>query len=168
VDERMFQRACAPTKASSRTVKPCGPDTPMLVSSLRDGDVGPDGPDTPRRRWWLTSPVHQGERGAAVNTIAQGMPDVLAEPVVLPPAFFAAGGPWVRPAPGIPCALYLMRDNDDASLGQFVPRECEVVSPVLSRPILRDGASRPLRMRIEQMATLNPRGEEPRKRRLEP
>jgi hypothetical protein len=35
VDKRMFQRACAPTKASFRTAKPCGPDTPTLVSSLR-------------------------------------------------------------------------------------------------------------------------------------
>ena len=25
----------------------------------------------------------------------------------LPPAFFSAGGPWARPAPGIPCALSL-------------------------------------------------------------
>jgi hypothetical protein len=23
----------------------------------------------------------------------------------LPPAFFSAGGPWVRSAPGLPCAL---------------------------------------------------------------
>src|ERR1700722_14327121 len=26
------------------------------------------------RRWWLTSPVHQGDHGGAVKTIAQGMP----------------------------------------------------------------------------------------------
>jgi hypothetical protein len=26
-----------------------------------------------RGRWWLTSPAHQGEREAAVKTIAQGM-----------------------------------------------------------------------------------------------
>ena len=25
----------------------------------------------------------------------------------LPPAFFVAGGPWVRPSPGIPCALLM-------------------------------------------------------------
>src|ERR1700722_11591794 len=26
------------------------------------------------KRWWLTSPVHQGDHGGAVKTIAQGMP----------------------------------------------------------------------------------------------
>ena len=32
-----------------RTAKSCGPDASTLASSLRDGDVGPNGPDTPRR-----------------------------------------------------------------------------------------------------------------------
>ncbi len=36
---------------------------------------------------------------------AQGMPDVRLNLWYLPPAFFSAGGPWVRPSPGIPCAL---------------------------------------------------------------
>ncbi len=39
------------------------------------------------RRRWLTSPVHRGEYGAAVNTIAQGMPAVPAEPVVTAACF---------------------------------------------------------------------------------
>src|SRR5690242_2685206 len=33
----------------------------------------------------------------------------------LPPAFLVAGGPWVRPAPGIPCALCTFEGHDDAS-----------------------------------------------------
>src|SRR3569833_2247527 len=33
----------------------------------------------------------------------------------LPPAFFFAGGPWGRPAPGIPCALYRGRRSDHPS-----------------------------------------------------
>src|SRR5262249_48254793 len=33
------------------------------------------------------------------------MPDEPAEPVVPSPCFFTARGPWVRPSPGIPCAL---------------------------------------------------------------
>src|SRR5262245_54985687 len=41
------------------------------------------------------------------KTIAQGMPVVSAEPVVLPRAFFVARGPWVQRAPGIPCALFI-------------------------------------------------------------
>ena len=40
-----------------RTAKPCGPDAPTLASSLRDGDVSPNGPDTPRKRRWQKSPV---------------------------------------------------------------------------------------------------------------
>jgi len=68
------QRACAPTKASFRTAKPCGPVPPTLGSSFSQ--------DVREKRRWLTSPEHRGERGAAVNTIAQGMPAVPAEPVV--------------------------------------------------------------------------------------
>jgi len=35
-----------------------------------------------RRQWWPKSPAHQGEREVAVKTVARGMPDVSAEPVV--------------------------------------------------------------------------------------
>ena len=68
------QRACARTKASFRTAKPCGPVPPTLGSSFSQ--------DVREKRRWLQSPEHRGERGAAVNTIAQGMPAVPAEPVV--------------------------------------------------------------------------------------
>jgi hypothetical protein len=33
-----------------RTAKSCGPDASTLASSLRNGDVSPNGPDTPRKR----------------------------------------------------------------------------------------------------------------------
>jgi hypothetical protein len=36
--------------ACLRTEKSCGPDASTLASSLRNGDVSPNGPDTPRRR----------------------------------------------------------------------------------------------------------------------
>jgi hypothetical protein len=94
--------------ARKRTVKPCGPDPPTLVSS------------SARRiaeRWWLKSPAHQGEHGAAVNTIAQGMPDVSAALSLLACAKctpFCTQGSRVRPAPGIPCALLISRDADPA------------------------------------------------------
>ena len=55
------------------------------------------------RRWWLTSPVHQGDHGVTVKTIAQGMPGDLGEPVVttlvcstLPTAYEAAGASSIR------------------------------------------------------------------------
>ena len=50
--------------ALRRTVKPCGPDSPMLGSSLPTG-----------RRRGLTSPVPRGERGVSRKAIAQGVPD---------------------------------------------------------------------------------------------
>ena len=54
-----------------------------------------------RGRWWLTSPVHQGEYEAAVNTIAQGMSDRFGVPVVTTRvlstfAHEAAGAPDTR------------------------------------------------------------------------
>jgi hypothetical protein len=59
-------------------------------------------------RWWLTSPVHQGERGAAVNTIAEGMPDcfgALLLPSLRKVHSLCRQGLRVRPASGVPCAL---------------------------------------------------------------
>jgi hypothetical protein len=62
-----------------------------------------------RGRRGQESPVPGESAKETVKTIAQGMPVDLAKPVVLPPAFFVAGGPWVRPSPGIPCALFVSR-----------------------------------------------------------
>jgi len=41
--------------------------------------------------------------------------------------------------------------DDDASLGHFVPRECRGVAAIFARPILRDAASRLLRMRLSKL-----------------
>src|ERR1700742_4136099 len=101
-----------------RTAKSCGPDPPTLGSSFAGRFA---------ERRWLSSPVHRGERGAAVNTIARGMPVVPAEPVLLAcvmRTLFCTQGSRVRPASGIPCALLIFEGDDDASLGQFMPREC--------------------------------------------
>ena len=38
-------------------------------------------------------------------------------PWFLPPAFFSAGGPWVRPASGLPCASALSEVRPAAELG---------------------------------------------------
>jgi hypothetical protein len=57
-------------------VKSCGPDAPTLASSLRNGDVSPNGPDTPRKRWWQESPVTRESAEETVKTIAQGRPGV--------------------------------------------------------------------------------------------
>jgi hypothetical protein len=63
----------ADESAYLRTAKPCGPDTPTLVSSRRKRF---------RRRRWQTSPVTGESMEETVKTIAQGMPDVSGEPVV--------------------------------------------------------------------------------------
>src|SRR5262245_59482800 len=64
-----------------RTAKPRGPDPPTLGSSLQDGDVGPNGPDTTQATV-ARKPGHRGERGVSRKPIAQGMPDCFGEPVV--------------------------------------------------------------------------------------
>ena len=40
----------------------------------------------------------------------------------LPPAFFSAGGPWVRPAPGIPCALVIRGRTTTMARTRKAPR----------------------------------------------
>src|SRR5581483_11574791 len=81
-----------------------------------------------RRATETNSPVLRGERGATVNTIARGMPVVPAEPVLLAcvmRTLFCTQGSRVRPASGIPRALFYSRAMASAALGQIMPRECE-------------------------------------------
>ena len=76
-------------------VKSQRPDTPMLVSRA-DAQASRNGGQKARR---TRETVYKRE------DTAQGMPDVRLNLWYLPPAFSFAGGPWVRPSPGIPCAL---------------------------------------------------------------
>ena len=118
VDERMFQRACAPTKASSRTAKPCGPDSPTLGSSSHE--------TFRRERRGPTSPEPRGEHGAAVKTIVQGMPVVPALPVVTAACFFCC-----RRAMGAASIRHSLRPLNFGGTrsrygsGGIAPRECE-------------------------------------------
>jgi len=60
------------------------------------------------------------------KTIAQGTPVVPAALSLLACVkctFLCTQDPRVRPASGVPCALLIERDNADAKLGQFLPRE---------------------------------------------
>jgi hypothetical protein len=59
--------------------KSCGPDTPTLVSSARDDDLVRDGGKKAR--------FPRESTNISVKTIAQGMPDDLAEPVVTAASF---------------------------------------------------------------------------------
>jgi hypothetical protein len=59
-----------------------------------------------RRRWWLKSPAHQEERGAAVQPLRRECR--MFRPTctdLWAPFLFSPRGLRVRPAPGIPCAL---------------------------------------------------------------
>ncbi|MGJ4902004.1 hypothetical protein ACQR0V_10570 [Bradyrhizobium sp. HKCCYLS2058] len=88
----------APTNGGTADVKSQGPDTPMLVSSR-------EGARARRVVMVANKPGAPGRLRISVKTIARGMPVVPAEPVVTAACFFSAGGPWVRPASGIPRAL---------------------------------------------------------------
>src|SRR5882724_2734197 len=63
--------------ASARETNAFDADGQAVWSCPPDAGVKPCETIVARRRW-LTSPVHRGERGAAVNTIARGMPVVSA------------------------------------------------------------------------------------------
>src|SRR5581483_11348255 len=99
-----------------RTVKSRGPDPPTLGSSP---------PVMPGRRWRLTSPVLQGEREAAVKTIAQGMPFVSALPVylvcILSLSAHKACGCGQRPAFPAPSCFLRTRFPQDSDAS--APRE---------------------------------------------
>jgi hypothetical protein len=97
----------------SRTAKSCGPDSPTLESSLARRFAG---------RWWLTSPVHQGEREAAVKTIAQGMPGVSAALSLLACAkctFFARKARGCSQHPAFPAPSCSSRTRIPARPGRF-------------------------------------------------
>jgi len=70
------------TNGAGADVKACGPDTPTLVSSGQN-DLLATGAKEPGPR---------GEPAISVKTIAQGMPDDSAEPVVPSPCFFIRTG----------------------------------------------------------------------------
>jgi hypothetical protein len=115
------------------------------------------------RRWRLSSPALQGEREAAVKTIARGMPVVPAEPVVTAACYFCC-----RRAMGAACIRHSLRPLSsratcDASLGHECAAGMLRCGCNRCAAILRDAASRLLRMRTEQAARCPiPHGEEPR------
>jgi hypothetical protein len=95
-------RALAAGRAAQpRTAKSCGPDLPTLGSSLRATKSAGDGGYQARHsRESTKQPLKPSRRECR-----------LYRPCLwfLPPAYFVAGGPWVRPASGIPCALSFPR-----------------------------------------------------------
>jgi hypothetical protein len=101
---------------SVRTVKPCGPVPSTLGSSswtIPRATVA-NKPDTP------------GRARSSRNTIAQGTPVVSAALSLLACAnvhSLCTQGSRVRPASGVPCALFIWRDKTSAKLGRKLCRE---------------------------------------------
>src|SRR6201999_3368209 len=75
-------------------------------------------------RWRLSSPALQGEREAAVNTIAQGMPVVPALPVVTAACFLLLqAGHGCGQHPAFPAPSLFRGRRMRHHPGAFVPRE---------------------------------------------
>ena len=81
-------------------------------------DAGVKSVEMINRRRWLLSPRHRGEHGAAVQTIAQGVPDRFGKPVVTMLVWFLS---FPREAAGAASARHSLHDG-------FVG--CSVLSPV--------------------------------------
>jgi hypothetical protein len=92
-------------RLSSRTAKSCGPGAPTLAfKPLRGELLGGDGGKRAR------SPAgHRGEHEVSRKPSRRESRRCSGSPVVLPPCFFVARGPWVQSAPGFPCALCIVR-----------------------------------------------------------
>jgi len=118
VDVRGSQRVrCMPTNgpvADGEAVWSWHPDAGVKFATMRSAS---------RRRRWPKSPVHRGERGVAVKTIAQGRPDVRLVPVVTAACIFccrramgaACTRPSLRPLP-------IQRADRPQSSGATAPR----------------------------------------------
>src|ERR1700760_439408 len=84
-----------------------------------------------RKRWWLKSPAHQEERGAAVKPLRRECRSDFGVPVLACVRLFVLHArQWVRRAPGIPRALSIegatLMHHPDAKLA---PRGRETCAP---------------------------------------
>jgi hypothetical protein len=139
------------TLYARRRKHPCGRPSRVVLIPRRCPDAGIKSCETYRRATVANTPgtpaVHPGERGAAVKTIAQGMPDDLAEPdvaCVRKVQFLCTQGARVRPAPGIPCALF-SRGRDSCKTRTYQRRGNAEAHPrgCLGPQTLRAKARRP-------------------------
>ena len=86
---------------SLRTAKSCGPGIPTLMPSLRGARVA--------QVTVAKKPGAPGRARISRNTSRGECRLFRLNLWYLPPAFLIAGGPWVRPASGIPRALFASR-----------------------------------------------------------
>jgi hypothetical protein len=106
----------------------CGWQSRVVLIPRRWDQVLGDDPETTV----ATKPGTPRERGISHKTIVQGMP-VVRRACGDCRLLFLLGGPWVRPAPGIPCALPFEGDGK-AKLGQIhAARTLLLIPPSLPR-----------------------------------
>src|ERR1700722_5799922 len=99
-------------------------------------------------RWWLTSPVHQGDHGGAVKTIAQGMPFVSGGPCECACVFFfycTRGCGCIEhpafPAPSIFRRRENFQQNSGARRGEIAEACSVVIAPRIAGDPVRRGFS---------------------------
>jgi hypothetical protein len=101
-----------------RTVKSCGPDALVVGVLSQNARASCEGGDKQAQS-------RRGEHEVSRNPSRRESRIAPVTPVVLPPSFLPfARGPWVRSAPGFPCALCSRRAERRAKLGRFMSREC--------------------------------------------
>ena len=112
------------TPGTRGRAKSCGPGAPTLASSFREARFS--GVTVAKE------PGHRGEHEVSRKPLRRESRRCSGSPVVLPPCFFVARGPWVQSAPGFPCALTIVRGTKrHARLGHVVPRGYRLVPPLL-------------------------------------
>ncbi len=105
------------TCGTMRTVKPCGPGSPMLEIKFAE---------LFRERWWLKSPAHQEEHGAAVKPLRRECRSDFGVPVLACVRLFR----FAREAVGAACTRHSLRPllsegHRIAKPGrEIAPREC--------------------------------------------
>ena len=112
-----------------RTVKSCGPDALVAGVPLQDAIASCEGGDKQAKS-------RRGEHEVSRNPSRRESRIAPVTPVVLPPSFLPiARGPWVRSAPGFPCALCSREGETRCTARTCMSRECEAASPpTLSSP----------------------------------
>jgi hypothetical protein len=137
-----------------RRRRPLGRPSRVVLSPRRWGQACET--DVARRRW-LTSPVHRsvhrGERGAAVNTIARGMPVVPAEPVVTAACF-----PSCRRAMGAASIRHSPRPLLFEGGVRCITRACRAAGTRRRGPFLRSSSRRGFRTARSTAAATAHRG----------
>jgi hypothetical protein len=106
----VLQHACrARTNNTDRTVKSCGSGIPVLMPCRRASVAHKQGQES----------RSLGRARISRKAIAQGRPVVAARTCGSAACVLVARGPRVRPAPGLPCALYA-QEGDSTEITRAV------------------------------------------------